>query len=109
MTFAVIKTGGKQYRVREGDILKFELLGGKATEHQAGDSIVFDQVLLVDDGTQAMVGTPTLKGASVTGEFIKRFKGKKLRIQKFKAKSNYDKVTGHRQQYDQVKIVTIKT
>lgn len=107
MTFAVIKTGGKQYRVSEGDRLDVELIGGKSTEYKEGDKIVFDEVLLVDDGKKANVGTPTVKGASVEAKFVERFKGKKVRIQKFKSKSNYDKVIGHRQQHDRVEIVKI--
>ena len=108
MTFAVIKTGGKQYRVSEGDKINIELVGGKATEYKEGDTITFDQVLLVDDGKKATVGTPLVSGASVEAKFVERFKGEKVRIQKFKAKSNYDKVTGHRQQHDRVEIVKIK-
>ena len=106
--YAVIKTGGKQYRVREGERLDVELIGGKVTEYKEGDTIVFDEVLLVDNGKKATVGTPTVKGASVEAKFVERFKGKKVRIQKFKSKSNYDKVTGHRQQHDRVEIVKIK-
>ncbi len=106
--FAVIKTGGKQYRVSEGDKVEVELMGGKDTEYKEGDKVVFDEVLLLDDGKKATVGTPTVSGASVEAKYIERFKGKKVRIQKFKAKSNYAKVTGHRQQYDRVEIVKIK-
>lgn len=108
MTFAVIKTGGKQYRVSEGDTITVELVGGKATEYKDGDTVTFDQVLLVDDGKKATVGTPLVDGASVEAKFVDRFKGKKVRIQKFKAKSNYAKVTGHRQNYDKVEITKIK-
>ena len=106
-TFAVIKTGGKQYRVQEGDTLQVELLGGIDNEHTEGEKITFDEVLLVDDGSSIKVGTPTLDGAKVEAEYVDRVKGKKHRIQKFKAKSNYDKVIGHRQKYDTVKITKI--
>ena len=106
--FAVIKSGGKQYRVQAGDTLDVELIGGKTHEHKPGDKILFDEVLLLDDGKKATVGTPLVDGVSVEAKYIERYKGKKIRIQKFKAKSNYDKVTGHRQQYDRVEIVKIK-
>lgn len=105
--FAVIKTGGKQYRVKEGDTLQVELLGGIDAEHKEGEKISFDEVLLIDDGSNIQVGTPLVDGAKVEAEYTNRVKGKKLRIQKFKAKSNYDKVIGHRQKYDEVKITKI--
>jgi large subunit ribosomal protein L21 len=106
-TFAVIKTGGKQYRVKEGDTLQVELLGGIDAEHTDGETITFDEVLLIDDGSSVKVGTPVLDGAKVEAEYMSRVKGKKHRVQKFTAKSNYDKVIGHRQKYDEVKITNI--
>lgn len=97
--FAVIKTGGKQYVVSEGDTVTVELLG----EHKAGDTITFDQVLMTDDGTSAKVGTPTT-GGKVTGTYLGEKKGKKLTIIRFESKSNRDRRLGHRQHYAQVKI-----
>lgn len=88
-------------------MLKVELLGGITTEHEAGEKMVFDEVLLIDDGSNIKVGTPILDGAQVEAEFVDRVKGKKLRIQKFKSKSNYDKVIGHRQKFDEIKITKI--
>lgn len=107
--FAVIKTGGKQYRVAEGDKLNIELVNGvRGDILEEGDTVTFSEVLLVDDGKKATVGTPFVDGATVEAKFIETGKGKKVRIQKFKSKSNYDKVTGHRQKYDRVEIVKIK-
>lgn len=101
-TFAIIKTGGKQYVVSEGDVVTVELLG----EHKEGDTITFDEVLMTDDGTSAKVGTPTT-GTKVTGTYLGEKKGKKLTIVRYKAKSNRDRRVGHRQHYAQVKIEKI--
>ena len=97
--FAVIATGGKQYVVREGDVLNVELLG----DHNEGDKIEFDQVLMTDDGKAAKVGTPTT-GSKVTATYLGEKKGKKLTIIRFEAKSNRDRRLGHRQKYAQIKI-----
>ena len=104
MKFAVIKTGGKQYKVQEGDVISIEKLAG---EHKAGDKITFDEVVLTDDGSTTTAGAPTVSGATVTGEFVETGKGKKVRIQKFKSKSNYSKVQGHRQSFTKVKITSV--
>ena len=100
--FAVIATGGKQYVVREGDVLKVELLG----EHNEGDKIEFDQVLMTDDGKASKIGTPTT-GGKVTATFLGDTKGKKLTIIRYKAKSNRDRRLGHRQHYSEIKIEKI--
>lgn len=97
--FAVIETGGKQYVVAEGDTITVELLG----DHKDGDTIIFDKVLMTDDGTSAKVGTPTT-GGTVTGTYLGEKKGKKLTIIRFESKSNRDRRLGHRQHYAQVKI-----
>lgn len=104
MTFAVIKTGGKQYKVQEGDVISIEKLAG---EHKAGDKVTFDEVVLTDSGSATKVGTPVVSGAKVEAEFIEDGKEKKVRIQKFKSKSNYSKVTGHRQPFSKVKITKV--
>lgn len=101
-SFAVIATGGKQYVVSPGDVLKVELLG----EHQAGDAIEFDQVLMSDDGKAAKVGTPTT-GTKVKATYLGEKKGPKLTIVRFKSKSNRDRRIGHRQHYAEVKIESI--
>jgi large subunit ribosomal protein L21 len=100
--FAVIKTGGKQYVVREGDTMLVELLG----EHKEGDKIEFDHVLMTDDGTSAKIGTPTT-GGKVTATYLGEKKGKKLTIVRYKAKSNRDRRIGHRQHYAEIKIEKI--
>ena len=100
--FAVIATGGKQYVVREGDVLKVELLG----DHKEGDKIEFDQVLMTDDGAASKIGTPTT-GTKVTATFLGDTKGKKLTIVRYKAKSNRDRRLGHRQHYSEIKIEKI--
>lgn len=100
--FAVIATGGKQYVVSTGDTLIVELLG----EHQAGDVIEFDTVLLTDDGKAAKVGTP-YTGSKVKATYLGEKAGPKLTIVRFKAKSNRDRRLGHRQHYAQLKIESI--
>lgn len=104
MKFAVIETGGKQYKVSEGDTIKIEKLSG---ENKVGDKIIFDKVLLVDDGKTTKVGTPYLEGVTIETSFEQEGKNKKIHIIKFKSKSNYSKKTGHRQPFNKVKIKTI--
>lgn len=103
-TFAIIETGAKQYKVQEGDRIEIEKLAGDFKE---GDTITFDSIVLTDDGAKTEIGTPTVKGKKVEGKFLGEVKGKKIRIQKFKSKSNYDKVIGHRQKYFAVEITKI--
>ena len=99
--FAIIKTGGKQYKVSEGDIIKVERI-----EAEAGDKIEFDQVLMVA-GDDVKVGSPVVEGAKVSAEVLDQKKDKKIVIFKFKAKKNYRKKKGHRQPYTLVKIEKI--
>jgi large subunit ribosomal protein L21 len=103
--FAVIQTGGKQYLVSEGETVKIEKLKG---DHKVGDAVVFEDVLLVDDGSNTTIGTPTIAGATVSAEVIKIAKAKKVTVIKYKAKSNYFKKRGHRQPYFEVKITKLK-
>lgn len=104
--FAIIQTGGKQYLVSEGDVLKIEKIKGPA-DYKVGDSIVFDDVLLVDDGSNTTIGAPTIPGAKVSAEIQKIAKAKKVVVIKYKAKSNYFKKRGHRQPYFEVKITRL--
>ena len=99
--FAIIKTGGKQYKVSEGDVIKVEKI-----EAEAGDKIEFDQVLIVA-GDDVKVGSPVVEGAKVSAEVLDQKKDKKIVIFKFKAKKNYRKKKGHRQPYTLVKIEKI--
>ena len=108
MEVAVIKTGGKQYVVAKGDTISIEKLSvDKAqgeSEHKAGDQVVFDEVLLVDNGSDTTIGTPTILGAAVKGTIVEVGKSKKVEVVKYKAKSRYYKRRGHRQEYVKVKI-----
>jgi large subunit ribosomal protein L21 len=110
--FAVIQTGGKQYMVAEGDTVKIEKLkkptvAGKKDEYKAGDGVIFDQVLLVDNGADTTIGMPYIAGASVSGEITKVARARKVTVIKYKAKSNYFKKRGHRQPFFEVKITKL--
>lgn len=98
---AIIKTGGKQYIVREGDSLEIEKVIGNE-----GDNIKFDQVFLIAD-KDVKIGTPNVEGAIVEGNIEKQFKDKKVIIQKFKRKTGYRRRTGHRQMKTKIKITKI--
>lgn len=103
MSFAVIKTGGKQYLVEEGQMLKIEKLTG---DFQVGSKVTFDQVLLRHDGTETTVGAPTT-GGTVSGEIVEIGKLPTVTVIKYKNKSRYFKKNGHRQPYFKVKIESI--
>lgn len=97
--YAVIETGGKQYRVQEGDVITIEKLNVAA-----GDDITFDKVLMFHDGQALTVGTPVVEAAKVFGSVVENGKGKKVIIFKYKSKKDYRKKQGHRQPYTMVKI-----
>ncbi|MDP2930746.1 MAG: 50S ribosomal protein L21 [bacterium] len=99
---AVIKTGGKQYIVKPGQKLKIEKL-----LKEAGDEVVFDEVLLLQKDEQTEIGTPFLKGVTVKAKVISQGKGKKIDIIKYKPKVRYHKKTGHRQRFTEVEIISI--
>ena len=99
---AIIVTGGKQYKVTEGDTLYIEKLNA-----EAGEEITFDKVLAVLDGDNATFGTPVVEGASVTANVVKNGKGKKVLVFKYKAKKNYRRRQGHRQPYTKVEITKV--
>jgi large subunit ribosomal protein L21 len=100
--YAVIKTGGKQYRVQQGDVIFVEKLNA-----QADEAVTFDEVLLVGDADQSKVGTPVVEGAKVEGKVLAQVKGKKIVVYKYKAKKNERKKQGHRQPYTKVEITAI--
>ena len=100
--FAVIETGGKQYRVNEGDVIFVEKL-----DVNEGDTIVFDRVLALSIGQSFEVGAPIVEGAKVTAKVLKNGKAKKIYVMKYKAKKNEKKKIGHRQPYTKVQIVSI--
>ncbi|HEX4475280.1 MAG TPA: 50S ribosomal protein L21 [Polyangiaceae bacterium] len=102
MVTAVIRTGGKQYRVAEGDLLSVELLQGAA-----GDPVEFSDVLLVG-GDVPKIGTPLVAGAKVTGEIVRQDRGERLIVFKFKRRKRYKRKNGHRQYVTAVKITSIQ-
>jgi large subunit ribosomal protein L21 len=103
--FAIIETGGKQYMVSEGDTLKIEKISG---DFKTGDTVTFDKVLMVDNGSDTTIGEPYIKGAKVSATVNKISRAKKVVVIKYKAKSNYFKKRGHRQPFFEVKITGLK-
>ena len=99
MSYAIIKTGGKQYRVAEGDEIYIETIEGEAE-----DFVNFDEVLALSEGGLLRVGSPLLDGAVVTGQIVKHGRGKKIVVFKYKAKKGYRRKQGHRQPYTKVQI-----
>ena len=101
--FAVIETGGKQYKVNEGDIIFVEKL-----EKNEGETVVFDCVKAISAGEKLEIGAPTVAGAKVTANVLKNGKAKKIYVMKYKSKKNEKKKIGHRQPYTKVQIVSIE-
>ena len=100
--YAVIKTGGKQYRVKEGDVLKIEKL-----ELETGSTVDFSEVLLVANGDDVKVGAPVVEGAKVSAEVVNHGRGDKVTIIKFRRRKHSMKRQGHRQWFTEVKITGI--
>jgi len=100
--YAVIKTGGKQYRVREGDTLRVEKLA-----EEAGAKIQFDQILMVGEGDNVTVGTPYISGSQVSATVVRQGRGDKIKVVKFKRRKNYLRQNGHRQSFTEVEITGI--
>ena len=105
MEFAVIQTGGKQYKVSKGDSIKIEKLSDTA---KVGDKVAFEEVLLVDNGTDTTIGTPFIKGAKVEATVEEIGKLPTVTVIHYKQKSRYFKKNGHRQPFFKVKISSIK-
>lgn len=101
--YAIIQTGGKQYRVSEGDVITVEKL-----EANEGDAVAFDQVLTVVKDGDVVLGKPLISGAKVTGKVLAQGKEKKILVFKYKAKSNYRRRQGHRQPFTKVAIEKIE-
>ncbi|MBE5936680.1 MAG: 50S ribosomal protein L21 [Lachnospiraceae bacterium] len=99
--YAIIATGGKQYKVSEGDVIKVEKL-----DATVGESFTFDQVLIVNNG-EMKIGNPTVEGATVEASVVSEGRGKKVVVYRYKRKSGYHKKNGHRQAYTEVKIEKI--
>ncbi|MDQ3077053.1 MAG: 50S ribosomal protein L21 [bacterium] len=105
MEFAVIQTGGKQYKVRAGETITIEKLDG---DFKKGDKVSFDQVLLTDSGSDTTFGAPFIKGGKITGEFVSAGRAQKVTVIKYKQKSRYFKKNGHRQPFMKIKIGDLK-
>lgn len=101
--YAVVATGGKQYKVQEGDILRVEKLEG-----EVGATVTFDKVLMTSNGEEVSLGAPLLEGAEVTGEIVEQGKAKKVIVFKYKRRKRYRRTQGHRQPFTAVKISAIK-
>lgn len=103
---AIIETGGKQYLVEEGTVLKVEKIAS-ATPRKPGDVLEFDKILLTDDGTKTEIGTPYVKGAKVSAELIEEGRNQTVTVIKYRQKSRYFKKRGHRQPYAKIKITAV--
>ena len=97
--YAVIQTGGKQYRVSQGDTLEIETISG-----EPGAAVTFDNVLLVGDDDETRIGTPTVDGASVAGTIVNHGKHRKVIVFKFRRRKDYKRKNGHRQNFTRVRI-----
>ena len=102
MSYAIIRTGGKQFRVEPGQTIRIPSLMG-----DAGSAVEFNEILLGSDGSNVRTGVPTLSGAKVTGEIVKHGLGDKIVVFKFKRRKNYAKKQGHRQGFTEVRIKDI--
>jgi len=100
--YAVIRTGGKQYRVSEGDVIRVETLTA-----EAGSSVELSDVLMIANGDDIKIGTPILEGAKVTADVTEHGRHKKIEIVKFRRRKHFDRRTGHRQNYTELKITGI--
>lgn len=103
MAFAIVKTGGKQYKVAVGEKLKIESI-----TPEADGSVVFKEVLLVEDGGAVKVGTPLVAGATVTAKLVRHGRDRKVIVFKYHSKARYKKKKGHRQHFTEVEITGIK-
>jgi large subunit ribosomal protein L21 len=100
--YAIIETGGKQYKVAEGDIIRCDLL-----ESEVGSDVTFDRVVLAGSGDEVKIGAPILSGVSVTGTVLRQAKDKKILVFRYKPKKRVRKLNGHRQRFAEVKITKI--
>ncbi len=103
MSYAIFKAAGQQFRGGKGDTLHIPLLTG-----EPGSKVIFDEVLLSSDGEKVRAGKPTVKGAKVTAEIVRHGKGEKIVVFKFKRRKNYRRKTGHRQQFTEIKITSLR-
>ena len=103
-TYAIVQTGGKQYRVQTGDTIRVEALS-----KQAGETVELDDVLLVSEDGQLTLGSPTVPGATITAEVLENGRGKKIVVFKYKAKTRYRRRNGHRQGYTKLQVTGISS
>ena len=101
--YAVVATGGKQYKVREGEILRIEKIEG-----EVGSPVNFDRVLMFSNGTDVTLGQPVVDGAVVSGTILEQGRNKKIIVFKYKRRKRYRRTQGHRQSFTDVKIGSIK-
>ena len=97
--YAILETGGKQFRVSEGDIIRTDLI-----ETEVGSSVTFDRVVLAANGDDVSIGTPVLSGVTVTGTVLRQAKDKKILVFRYKSKKRVRKLNGHRQRFAEVRI-----
>jgi large subunit ribosomal protein L21 len=101
--YAIVDSGGKQYKVQEGEVLRVEKLAG-----EVGDSVSFDRILMFSDGDDVNIGTPLLEDVAVSGHIVEQGKAKKIIVFKYKRRKRYRRKRGHRQQFTAVKVDSIK-
>ena len=101
--YAIVDSGGKQYKVQEGEILRVEKLAG-----EVGENVSFDNILMFSDGDNVNIGTPLLEDVAVSGHIVEQGKAKKIIVFKYKRRKRYRRKQGHRQQFTAVKIDSIK-
>ena len=97
--YAIVETGGKQFRVSEGDVIRTDLI-----EFEVGSSVTFDRIVLAADGDDVSIGSPLVSGATVTGTVLRQAKDKKILVFRYKSKKRVRKLNGHRQQFAEVRI-----
>ena len=101
--YAIVETGGKQYKVSPGKVIRIEKIDG-----DRGNTWVFDKVLAISDGESLKVGTPYVQGAAVKGTIVRHAKARKILVFKYRAKTNYRKRYGHRQHFTEVRIESVE-
>lgn len=101
--YAIVNTGGKQYKIQQGDILRVEKIPG-----EVGSPVSFDKVLMFSDGENVNIGRPVLDNVAVKGHIVEQGKGKKIIVFKYKRRKRYRRKLGHRQQYTAIKIDSIE-
>jgi large subunit ribosomal protein L21 len=97
--YAIVETGGKQFRVSEGDVIRTDLL-----ETEVGSSVTFDRIVLAANGDDVSIGSPLVSGATVTGTVLRQAKDKKILVFRYKSKKRVRKLNGHRQRFAEVRI-----